>query len=54
MPPIPCGECTSDVDESGRELEKASAIKALSGETSLTYAGLHCFQVNQQFFELLQ
>jgi hypothetical protein len=46
-------ETISSVDEAGREIEKASAIKALSGETSLTYAGLHCFQVNQQFFELL-
>lgn len=44
-------ETISYVDEAGREVEKASAIKALSGETSLAYAGLNCFQVNQQFFE---
>lgn len=46
-------ETISFVDEAGRELEKASAIKAPSGETSLTYAGLHCFEANQQFFELV-
>ena len=46
-------ETISSVDETGRELEKASAITALSGESSLTYAGLHCFEANQQFFETL-
>jgi len=44
-------ETISSVDETGRELEKASAIIALSGETKLTYAGLPCFEVTQQFFE---
>jgi hypothetical protein len=46
-------ETISFVDESGRELEKTSAVTALSGETSLTYAGLRCFEANQQFFETL-
>jgi hypothetical protein len=46
-------ETISSVDEAGRELEKASAITVLSGETSLTYAGLRCLEANQQFFETL-
>lgn len=46
-------ETISSVDEAGRELEKASAITVLSGETSLTYAGLRCFEAKQQLFEAL-
>jgi hypothetical protein len=46
-------ETISSEDEAGRELEKASAITALSGETSLTYVGLHCFEAKEQFFEAL-
>lgn len=46
-------ETISSVDDAGRELEKTSAIAALSGETSLTYAGLRCFEANKQFFETL-
>jgi len=45
-------ETISSVDENGRELEKTSAITSLFGETSLTYAGLSCFEAHQQFFEL--
>jgi len=47
-------ETISSVDEAGQEVDKASAIKALSGETSLTYEGLRCYEAKQQFFELVQ
>ena len=44
-------ETISSVDDAGKEVDRTSAITALSGETSLTYAGLRCFEANQQFFE---
>jgi hypothetical protein len=44
---------TIPVDENGREVEKRSAITVLSGETSLTYSGLGCFEANRQFFDSL-
>lgn len=44
-------ETISSVGENGREIEKASAITSLSGETSLTYIGLPCFEAHKQFFE---
>jgi len=47
-------EMISSVDEAGQEVDKASAIRALSGETSLTYEGLRCYEAKQQFFELVQ
>ena len=46
-------EMISSVDEAGRELGKESAITPPSGESSLTYAGLHCFEARQQFFQTL-
>ena len=46
-------ETISFVDDAGREVEKASAITVLSGDTSPTYAGLSCFETSQQFFETL-
>jgi hypothetical protein len=46
-------ETISSVDDAGLEFEKTSAITALSGETSLTYAGLRCFEAKEQFFETL-
>lgn len=53
--PEVCGkdvlETISSVDESGRELEKTSAITSLFGETPPTYVGLRCFEARQQFFE---
>ena len=44
-------ETISSVDEAGREIDKTSAINAVPGETSLTYAGLQCFEAHMQFFE---
>ncbi|HKT48073.1 MAG TPA: hypothetical protein VJP87_11165 [Candidatus Acidoferrales bacterium] len=44
-------ETISSVNEAGVELEKMSAIEPLSGETSLTYVGLRCFETGKQFFE---
>ena len=56
-PPSNSGICGKDaqesipfVDEAGREVEKKSAIKVLTGEDSPTYAGLPCFEVRKQFF----
>jgi hypothetical protein len=44
-------ETISSVDEAGREVEKTSAIAAPTGETSPTFAALHCFEAHKQFFE---
>ena len=41
-------ETISNVDETGRELWKESAIKILAGEDSLTFAALPCFEVSKQ------
>lgn len=43
-------ETISFVDESGKEVEKRSAIAVLTGEDTPTYAGLTCFEAHKQFF----
>ncbi len=53
--PEVCGkdvqETITSVDEAGRDVDKRSAITTLTGETSLTYAGLPCFEAGRQFFD---
>ena len=47
-------EWFSDVDPTGREVGRHSAIRILIEGDSLTYAGLPCFEVHKQFFSQRQ
>jgi hypothetical protein len=45
-------ELITNVDETGRELSKESAIKVLIGKDTPTYADLPCYETHKQFFSI--